>query len=560
MSMILEPPTLLQNRYRLLHEIGRGSMAIIYRAHDDTLSREVAIKFLAPQRLVSSEASERFLREARMIASLTHPNIMLLYDMGREDTWHYLVLEHIQGRNVRERVLQRGGNLTLEEVLPIMRGTLAGLAYAHQRGIVHRDIKPENIMLTDEAQVKVTDFGLALSQHELRLTDDDMILGTVFYMSPEMLMGKTADSRSDLYALGVVFYELLFGVPPFVGDSMMSVVSQIINAPLHLPALPHLPENIREIIRRLMARDPAERFASADEVLQALPTFEKSVERVSTDPDSLRMYAAQEEKSSALEVERRYVAGLVQNNVIEPLNLLLAQVNMYEQTLPMNQQTRMVTSVLASLVRQVLQQARDLEANLSPAMLDTLGLELALESLVNQWRRVSGATIYLTVTRLKERLPQAIELAVFRAAQEALEFAMQRASQVTLALEMQEGALLFTVTDNGLAAVTDAVLRTSRARLEHLGGVIDIRTTPNLSLTIRLDFAPPAQLTAREMEVLQQLAKGLSNKEIAALLDISPRTVNFHLDNLYSKLGVNSRTEALIYALRQGWISSTLFK
>src|SRR5262245_27756182 len=213
-----EPPPRLQDRYRLVEQLGRGSMGLVYQARDELLERDVAIKFIAPERLHGAEASARFLREARAIARLAHPNIMTLHDAGQADRWHYLVLELIAGQNLHALMQERGGSLTLREALPVIRGALKALAHAHAAGLVHRDIKPENIMLTPDGMVKVTDFGLALGPKDVRLTQDGLIVGTVLYLAPEVVMGQPATARSDLYAIGAVFYELITGQPPFVAD------------------------------------------------------------------------------------------------------------------------------------------------------------------------------------------------------------------------------------------------------------------------------------------------------------------------------------------------------
>jgi len=287
---------------------------------------------------------------------------------------------------------------------------------------------------------------------------------------------------------------------------------------------------------------------------------------------------AREDPAAAVEAERRRLAGLLQDRVIEPLNLLLAQANAYEQGLGANPQARLAVSVLTSLARQTLQQARDLEANLHPAILETLGLEPALESLVSQVTRAHGLQVTLAVERLPDRLPAPVELALFRVTQDVLDRAVRhaRASQVTIRLARRDKGLTLRLTDNGvgspppagepLAALREAAhgqgggdlfpLRAACQRVEELGGLVEMGAGPHggLALEICLDLAPPAQLTPREMEVLQLLAQGLSNRAIAQRLVISPRTVNFHLDNVYAKLGVHSRTEAAIYALHRGWV------
>jgi signal transduction histidine kinase/DNA-binding CsgD family transcriptional regulator len=509
-------------------------------------------------------------------------------------------------------MVERGGPLPVREALQAMRGTLRALAYAHAQGIVHRDVKPENIMVTPEGQVKVTDFGLAMARGDVRLTQEGMIIGTMMYMAPELVHGEPADSRSDLYAVGAVLYELLTGQPPFTGGEQFAILTQVINSPVTPPRAldPSLSPAVEALILKLLSKDPADRCASAEETLAALPdpaeadpstsrrvnavaqaepaTAERAslslvegIIRSSTashpkpaTPDEetllalpesagaaplqqeLLLYAALEDTASAVEAERRRLAQLLQSRVIESLNLLLSQANVYEQTLGANPNARMAVSVLSSLARQVLQQIRDLEAALHPTLLETLGLEPALESLASQLMRAHGVQIALTMERMRERLPTPVELALFRAAQDALERAIQQghASQATIRLERREDRLAFTLADNGMGGSGIEALRDARQRIESLGGVFETRANPHggFELAIRFSIEAPAQLTSREVEVLQLLAEGMSNKEIAQALVITPRTVNFHLDNIYSKLGVSSRTEAAIYALRHG--------
>ncbi len=619
---ITDPPLRLNNRYHLVERLGEGSMGIVYRAHDETLDRDVAIKFLLPEQVAGEEASARFLREARAVARLSHPNIMTLYDVGHEGIWHYLVLEHIPGQDLRTWMIERGGPLPAHEALHTVRGALAALAYAHAQDIVHRDIKPENIMVTPDDQVKVTDFGLALARGDVRLTQEGTIVGTVLYLAPELITGAPADSRADLYAVGAVLYEMLTGQPPFTGDDPMAVFSQILNAPLVSPRTldPTIPTEVERIIVKLLSRDPSARYSSAEETLRALPnpteaetltaatTEQITTERASlsllerivrssstthlrqeptppsaTDnetllalPDraeiapprltqELLVYAAMEDTVTAVEAERRRLAELLQDDVIEPLNLLLSQANAYEQSLGANPMARMAVSVLSSLARQAIQQVRDMEANLHPTTLETLGLEPALENLVSQTMRTQGLQVTLAMERMRERLPRQVELTLFRTTQEMLDRAVKHAhaSQVTIRLERHLGdtgeRLVLGFADNGTTAGEGNILRAARRRIERLGGSVETCAGPHGGLEMTVSFAveAPTQLTPREMEVIQLLAEGLSNKEIAQMLFISPRTVNFHLDNIYSKLGVNSRTEAAIYALRRGWIHRT---
>lgn len=250
---------------------------------------------------------------------------------------------------------------------------------------------------------------------------------------------------------------------------------------------------------------------------------------------------------SAIENERRHLAARLDRQIITPVNLLLSQINAYEQTF--NDPTmQMVLSVLNTLTRQVLMQTLDLQAELHPAVLESLGLEPALETLVRQTQRSSGLDITLKLERLEQRPPLPIELALFRAAQTYLNDAVeqQRAAHLTLQLATQDKGLMLTIQYAGLEEPTSLI-----GGIQQLGGAISY-SLDTVHINVRL--APPVELTGREREVLFLLTEGLTNKDIAGRLQVSARTVNFHLDNIYSKLGVNTRTEAAIYALR------TLFK
>jgi len=268
-------------------------------------------------------------------------------------------------------------------------------------------------------------------------------------------------------------------------------------------------------------------------------------------------YAAAESSAAAVEAERRRLAESLESSVIEPLNLLLSQANVYEQALGANLTARTAVSVLTSLARQALQQARDLQANLYPSVLETLGLEPALETLAGQVTRAYGLQVTLTLERLPSRLPALLELALFRAAQDAVHRIVRHAhaSQVIIRLERRDKQLRLCISDNGTTTIGKETLHAACQRIEQLGGSVetDASSYGGLELTVSFALEPPVQLSPREIEVLRLLSEGLSNKEIAQQLSLSPRTVNFHLDHIYSKLGVSSRTEAVIHALRHGW-------
>lgn len=261
-----------------------------------------------------------------------------------------------------------------------------------------------------------------------------------------------------------------------------------------------------------------------------------------------------------LEAERQRIAALLETEVINQLALLLSQASLYEQTMQANPQAYMAVSVLGSLIRQSLQKARDLQANLHPTVLEALGLEPALEALASQQTRTTGLRVTLDTGRLRQRLPVPVELVLFRTAQDLMDHAIQTAyaTQARIQLYRHDHLVSFVYSDDGMW--TPDLMRTlldllyslqaagARTEAERLSG----ETQEGLRVTVVFVVEGAVQLTGREQDIVGLLAQGLSNKEIAARLNVSARTVNFHLDNLYSKLGVNSRTEAVVYALRHG--------
>ena len=256
--------TLIKERYRIDAKLGEGGMGVVYRAHDTTLDRLVAIKVLSPQ--VVGDGAERLLREARSVAQLDHPHIVGVHDAGEIDGQPFIVMQLAVGKTLREV------SPSLSEAVDAVRQVCLALEYAHVKGVIHRDIKPENILVTDGGIVKVMDFGLARSEGRSRLTQPGMIVGTVTYMAPEQVLQGESDARTDLYGLGCVLYELVAGRPPFSGDDPVSIISQHLQVP---PVAPHwynpqVSPELEGIILKLLAKDPAERYASAHDVLVAL--------------------------------------------------------------------------------------------------------------------------------------------------------------------------------------------------------------------------------------------------------------------------------------------------
>lgn len=260
------------SHYRITDRIGGGGMGVIYRAHDLRLDRQVALKFIAPELRRDSEARRRFQHEARAASALDHPNICTIHDIEETDDGRaFIVMSAYEGETLRERIGR--GSLPFSEALDIAMQVARALGAAHERGIVHRDVKPDNVFITRDGVVKLLDFGLAAT------TDGAMsgaggVEGTVAYMSPEQAQGRRGDARSDVWALGVVLYEMLARVRPFAAASPGETVQRILTSEPELGALPgEAPPGIAALVGRALAKDPAGRFSNAGEFLGALRAF-----------------------------------------------------------------------------------------------------------------------------------------------------------------------------------------------------------------------------------------------------------------------------------------------
>lgn len=261
--------------YSILHRLGVGGMSEVYLAFQNSLHRHVALKVLRSDFVGSDEHEQRFLQEARSVASLMHPNIVQVYDVGKFDSVHYIAQEYVPGSNLNS-FIQRRGALPLEEATSILWQATSALQKAASIGLVHRDIKPDNLLLTPDGEVKVADFGLARARGQNQnLTAVGVALGTPLYMSPEQIQGFSVDSRSDLYSLGATAYHMLSGRPPFSGETALALAMQHIQAePVSLEQLrPDLPKSLVDIVHRLLKKSPEDRFGSAMELSRELRLF-----------------------------------------------------------------------------------------------------------------------------------------------------------------------------------------------------------------------------------------------------------------------------------------------
>jgi len=276
-------------RYELLDELGRGAMGVVYRAKDPVIGRDVAVKTIrlveAGTGLTREELVSRFQTEARAAGLLTHPNIVVIYDAGEEDGQFYITMELVEGSSL-QALLDQGQSFPLPRVLRLMEQACSALEFAHQRLVVHRDIKPANLMLTQDDQLKITDFGTAKIL-QMGATQTATVIGTPSYMSPEQIKGSPVDGRSDIFALGVILYELVTGQKPFPGENVTTVIYRVVNEepipPRQIEASIH--PGLAAVITRALAKDPAERFESCREMSQALQNYHQ----VSSGPPTVRV-------------------------------------------------------------------------------------------------------------------------------------------------------------------------------------------------------------------------------------------------------------------------------
>ncbi|MFD1436182.1 Stk1 family PASTA domain-containing Ser/Thr kinase [Kroppenstedtia eburnea] len=261
----------LGGRYEVISRIGGGGMAVVYKARDVLLNRHVAIKVLNESLSNDAEFVKRFSREAQAAASLSHPNVVNVYDVGQENHTHYIVMELVEGPTLKEYI-QQYSPLTPEEIVSIASQICDALAHAHENQIVHRDVKPHNILLGYNGRAKVTDFGIARASTSSTITQAGSVMGSVHYFSPEQARGGLIGHKSDIYSLGVVLYEMVTGQLPFDGDSAISIAMKHLQDPVEDPAglNPDVPPEIHRIILKAMEKEPDRRFETALEMKQEL--------------------------------------------------------------------------------------------------------------------------------------------------------------------------------------------------------------------------------------------------------------------------------------------------
>ena len=263
----------INDRYQIIKSIGEGGMANVYLAYDTILDRDVAVKVLRGDLSNDEKFVRRFQREALSASSLSHPNIVEVYDVGDDNGQYFIVMEYIDGKNLKD-LLKKRGKLTVSEVVDIMSQIADGLSVAHDSYIIHRDIKPQNIMILENGLVKITDFGIAMAMNATQLTQTNSVMGSVHYLPPEQASGKGSTLKSDIYSMGILMYELLSGTLPYRGDNAVEIALKHLKEPL--PSiredLPEIPQSVENIILKSAAKNPKNRYNDAREMYEDLKT------------------------------------------------------------------------------------------------------------------------------------------------------------------------------------------------------------------------------------------------------------------------------------------------
>ena len=264
---MIEKGQKINDRYEIIKSIGEGGMANVYLAYDTILDRRVAVKVLRGDLSNDEKFVRRFQREALSASSLSHPNIVEMYDVGEDNGLYYIVMEYIEGKTLKQLIKKRG-SLTLSEAIDIMLQLTDGISHAHDSYIIHRDLKPQNIMIREDGSIKITDFGIAMALNSTQLTQTNSVMGSVHYLPPEQASGKGSTIRSDIYSMGILFYELLTGTLPFKGDNAVEIALKQLRD--EIPSIrkknPAIPQSVENVVIKATAKNPKNRYADAKEM------------------------------------------------------------------------------------------------------------------------------------------------------------------------------------------------------------------------------------------------------------------------------------------------------
>jgi serine/threonine protein kinase len=269
-------PVLLNNRYRLVELVGSGGMAIVYRGEDTLLKRPVAVKVLREPYADDPAFLKRFRREAQAAAALDHANVVRVYDVGQDGTRHYIVMEYVDGEDLKT-LIRRRGRMNVEQAVAIAAQIASGVGHAHQAGVIHCDVKPQNVLVTEDGRAKVADFGIARALSESGLTDPETVWGSPLYYSPEQAAGEPPSPASDVYSIGITLYEMLAGAPPFRAEkpTALALMHMRGDPPPLSARCPEIPPQLESIVRKALAKEPGERYATAGQLGRVLRDYMK---------------------------------------------------------------------------------------------------------------------------------------------------------------------------------------------------------------------------------------------------------------------------------------------
>ena len=371
-------------RYKVTEELGRGGMGVVYKGEDPVLERTVAIKILPPKKISQKSALERFLREAKVSAKLDHPNIIKIYDIGQEEGIYHIVMEYIEGKTLGE-IFESRASVNVKEMTEIFNQVAEAMEYAHSKKVIHRDMKPDNIMVSNDHKAKVMDFGLACLADRHSITEMGAIMGTFSYFSPEQAKGENVDFRSDIYSLGAVFFEMLTGRLPFDAKNPSEMIQKHLNAPTPsvLELNPSVPMYYDKIIKKMMMKNPANRYQSMKEVIDELKEAKRSSMKVKIVKEIKEIEKRKEietrskiiEKSkqekllSKLQKEEAVLAKLTEDEAVAIPKVLICSNCQHENTLD-----KKYCSECGNLLSQAFP-----EAQITPEMHNEFGVKLMQE-------------------------------------------------------------------------------------------------------------------------------------------------------------------------------------
>ena len=424
----------INDRYQIIKSIGEGGMANVYLAYDTILDRDVAVKVLRGDLADDEKFVRRFQREALSASSLSHPNIVEVYDVGDDNGQYFIVMEYIDGKNLKD-LLKKRGKLTVSEVVDIMSQIADGLSVAHDSYIIHRDIKPQNIMILENGLVKITDFGIAMAMNATQLTQTNSVMGSVHYLPPEQASGKGSTLKSDIYSMGILMYELLSGTLPYRGDNAVEIALKHLKEPLPSirEELPEIPQSVENVILKAAAKNPKNRYNDAREMYEDLITcldesrlnepkleykypeldtdgkkFTKQVEKavdIEDDDDEIEEKDNKKVKVKQVddeEIQKENKLLIVLASIFTGLVIIVAAVFLFIPSL-INGKDKIIPDVTNMTVKQAIKKIQDEGFEVADTQKEDSSSEIAKDKVIKTnpaagSKRASGTTVTLTVS------------------------------------------------------------------------------------------------------------------------------------------------------------------